>query len=95
MGAEAKVTSKGQITLPAKLRAEFGIEPGDIVMFFRDLDNRPTFKVRRMRRGAVLAHTPWPSPPMTQADLDEGIGRAVMEDFARADAASREGSEGQ
>ena len=89
MGAEAKVTSKGQITLPAKLRAEFGIEPGDIVVFFRDLDNRPTFKVRRMRRGAVLAHKPWPSPPMTQADLDEGIARAVVEDFERADAASR------
>lgn len=93
MGAEAKVTSKGQITLPAKLRAEFGIEPGDIVMFFRDLDNRPTFKVRRMRRGAVLAHAPWPSPPISQAEFDEGIGRAVMEDFARADAASREGSD--
>ncbi len=92
MGAEAKVTSKGQITLPAKLRAEFGIEPGDIVVFFRDLDNRPTFKVRRMRRGAVLAHKPWPSPPVTQEEFDEGIGRAVAEDFERADAASRKRS---
>lgn len=92
MGAEAKVTSKGQITLPAKLRAEFGIEPGDIVVFFRDLDNRPTFKVRRMRRGAVLAHKPWPSPPVSQEEFDEGIARAVSEDFKRADAASRRGS---
>jgi antitoxin PrlF len=94
MDAEAKVTSKGQITLPAKMRAEFGIEAGDVVVFFRDLDNRPTFKVRRMRRGAVLAHKPWPSPPVSQAEFDEGIARAVMEDFARADAASREGSDG-
>lgn len=92
MGAEAKVTSKGQITLPAKLRAEFGIEPGDIVVFFRDLDNRPTFKVRRMRRGAVLAHTPWPSPPVSQDEFDDGIARAVREDFERADAAARKGS---
>ncbi len=92
MGAEAKVTSKGQITLPAKLRAEFGIEPGDIVVFFRDLDNRPTFKVRRMRRGAVLAHKPWPSPPVSQDEFDEGIARAVAEDFERADAAARKGS---
>ena len=92
MGAEAKVTSKGQITLPAKLRAEFGIEPGDIVVFFRDLDNRPTFKVRRMRRGAVLAHKPWPSPPVSQQEFDEGIARAVSEDFERADTASRRGS---
>ena len=91
MGAEAKVTSKGQITLPAKLRAEFGIEPGDIVVFFRDLDNRPTFKVRRMRRGAVLAHKPWPSPPVSQDAFDEGISRAVAEDFERADAAARKG----
>jgi antitoxin PrlF len=37
MGAlSAKVTAKGQITLPAKLRAELGIKPGDRVDFHRN-----------------------------------------------------------
>ncbi len=89
MGAEAKVTSKGQITLPAKLRAEFGIEPGDIVVFFRDLDNRPTFKVRRMRRGAIQPIMKWDGPPLTNEDLDRGIAEAVIEDFERSDRNSR------
>lgn len=33
MFAAAKVTSKGQITLPCKLRNEMGINPGDTVFF--------------------------------------------------------------
>jgi AbrB family looped-hinge helix DNA binding protein len=32
----AKVTSKGQITLPAQLRVELGIKPGDRVDFQRN-----------------------------------------------------------
>jgi antitoxin PrlF len=36
----AKVTSKGQITLPADLRAELGIKPGDRVRFQKNKDGR-------------------------------------------------------
>lgn len=38
--ASAKVTSKGQITLPADLRAELGINPGDRVEFERNANGR-------------------------------------------------------
>ena len=89
MGAQAKVTSKGQITLPASLRAEYGIEPGDLIVFFKDLDDRPTFVVRRMRRGAVKPVKTWQGPPKTDEELNEGIARAVREDFLRADRDSR------
>lgn len=89
MGAQAKVTSKGQITLPAKLRAEFGIEPGDLIIFFRDLDNRPTFKVRRMRSGAIRPIKSWSGPPLGDEELSEGIAEAVAGDFRRADRDSR------
>ena len=33
MTASAKITSKGQITLPASLRKELGLKPGDRVDF--------------------------------------------------------------
>ena len=33
---KAKVTSKGQLTLPAAVRAHFGIRPGDEVHFEED-----------------------------------------------------------
>ena len=89
MGATAKVTSKGQITLPASVRSEFGIAPGDLIFFFKDLNGRPTFKVRRMSRGAIRPILKWTGPPKTDKELNEGIGRAVIEDFLRADRASR------
>ena len=90
MGAAAKVTSKGQITLPASLRSEFDIKPGDTVFFFKDLDNRPTFKVRRMTRGKLRPIVKWHGPPKTDAEINEGIGEAVREDFLRADRVSRD-----
>lgn len=47
----AKVTSKGQITLPAKLRRELGIRPGDSLEFRRNAQGH----VEIMRRGGGLA----------------------------------------
>jgi AbrB family looped-hinge helix DNA binding protein len=95
VGAAAKVTSKGQITLPASVRSEFDINPGDTVFFFRDIDNRPTFKVRRMTRGKLRPMVKWHGPKKTDAELNEGIGRAVREDFLRADRASRSSEESE
>jgi AbrB family looped-hinge helix DNA binding protein len=89
MGAAAKVTSKGQITLPASLRSEMGIEPGDTIFFYTDLNNRPTFKVRRMSRGRIRPLMKWTGPPKTDEELDEGIAEAVREDFLRAERDSR------
>ena len=44
---EAKVTSKGQVTLPLKLRDRLGIEPGDRVVFVEQTDGSFTLRVRR------------------------------------------------
>lgn len=85
MGATAKVTSKGQITLPAAMRAEFGIRPGDYVFFFRDLNGRPTFKVRHMAHEPIRPVKHWPGAAKTDEELNEGIGAAVRDDFIRAD----------
>lgn len=42
----AKVTSKGQVTLPAELRERLGIEAGDHVHFVEQPDGSFTLKVR-------------------------------------------------
>jgi AbrB family looped-hinge helix DNA binding protein len=90
MGAHiAKVTSKGQITLPASVRAEYGIQPGDLIVFYRDLDDRPTFTVRRMSREPLRPLVTWAGPSKTDAEINEGIGAAVVEDFLRAERDSR------
>jgi len=41
---KAKVTSKGQITLPKEVRAKLGLEPGEAVEF---IEERGEFRLRR------------------------------------------------
>ncbi len=50
----AKVTSKGQVTLPKKLRDDLGLLPGDEIEFYLD---GTTYKVRKL----IIENpfTPW------------------------------------
>jgi len=73
MGAIATVTSKGQVTLPANLRAEYDIEAGDQILFFRDLAGRPRFAVRRKRRLAFEPLIKWDGPPVPVAAMDPSL----------------------
>jgi len=50
----ATVTSKGQITLPKEIRDGLGVQPGDRVVFWRDVEGRviveaATVDVRTLR----------------------------------------------
>ena len=46
------VTSKGQITLPVELRAEYGIEKGDKIYFLKGLDGQLEVKIVKPEKGA-------------------------------------------
>jgi|SRR5271163_5064070 len=48
MKCTAKITSKGQITIPAKVRRALGVREGDAVVFEQDGD---TIRVLPMRTG--------------------------------------------
>jgi AbrB family looped-hinge helix DNA binding protein len=73
MGASAKVTSKGQITIPVEIRRIFGIEPGDEVVFFKDLDGQPRFRVRRWQSGPIDPLMVWDGPPVPVEAMDPGL----------------------
>ena len=45
-----KVGPKGQVVIPKDLREEFGIEPGDEVVFWRDRDHVAVQPVHGQRR---------------------------------------------
>jgi AbrB family looped-hinge helix DNA binding protein len=47
MNEQAKITSKGQITVPVKIRKELGVKPGDRIVFEKDGD---TVIVRPLRK---------------------------------------------
>lgn len=82
MSATAKVTSKGQITLPATFRAEHDIQTGDEIVFINDLAGRPTVKVRKWRR---LAFNPEIRPDLAPLDVDAATADGVLADFDRAE----------
>ena len=52
MQKEAKITSKGQITLPKDVRQALGVKPGDKVVFER---NGEEMSVRPVREKSVFA----------------------------------------
>ncbi len=74
---EAKITSKGQVTLPIELRTRLGLEPGDRVMFVEQADG--TFALRA-RSGTfadlrgILSDKVKKRP--TSAEIDQWIDEA-------------------
>jgi len=73
MGASAKVTSKGQLTLPAALRAELDIQPGDEIVFFTHLDGRTGYAVDRRRDRSIPAIARYDGPPLDIRALDPAV----------------------
>jgi antitoxin PrlF len=77
----ATVTSKGQITLPAELRADLDIQPGDRIVFYTTIQGRRGFRVSRPRfgsgQGIVTAERSF-----TLAELDEALTDALAEKYA-------------
>jgi AbrB family looped-hinge helix DNA binding protein len=51
MRSEAKLTSKGQITVPKEIRRALGVEPGDKIAFERNGNN---ISMRRVRPKGVF-----------------------------------------
>jgi AbrB family looped-hinge helix DNA binding protein len=80
---KAKITSKGQITIPAGVRKSMGVKPGEKVAFFEGEDGE--FILRRVGsikdlRGCLAGLV----PPMTIEEMDKAIGEAVTESYLRS-----------
>jgi AbrB family looped-hinge helix DNA binding protein len=78
---EAKVTSKGQVTLPLKLRDRLGIEPGDRVVFVEQADGTFALRVRSGTladlRGLLAGKVEPASDKQIKDWIDEARSRAL------------------
>jgi antitoxin PrlF len=85
---EAKVTAKGQITLPAKLRAKLGVEPGDAVLFSESGDGGFRIETRRKTLGDLTGIIKT-GPAFTSTDfalwLEKARGRGLPRDATEAE----------
>jgi len=86
----AKVTSKGQVTIPSDIREAWQIEPGDQLVFYTGSNGRLNVRVRRPRVGAgrgVIAHD---GSPISRHATGQAVAEAVDLRRKNAARASRE-----
>jgi AbrB family looped-hinge helix DNA binding protein len=71
---KAKITSKGQITLPVELRKALSVETGDSVMFVPEKNGE--FRIRRAPRSILELEgcVPYSGPPVPVEEMKSAIG---------------------
>ena len=82
---EAKMTSKGQVTVPAEVRELFGIKPGDKLLFCTG-ENRGLKIIVKNRRAVEMAGmlaSDALSAPLSIEELGDALGEALGEDDRR------------
>lgn len=82
MTFQARITSKGQITLPVELRSRLGLAEGDSVEFFFDHMGRVCMRARRAGVGALLSSLP-SRRPVYPSD-DEAVAAGILGRDARS-----------
>lgn len=75
----ATVTSKGQLTIPADVRAEFGIEPGHRLYFFKQHDGELGVKLVKMEKGAGAGILKAHAERLKGKSLDDEIAISVAQ----------------
>lgn len=86
----AKVTSKGQLTLPAEIRRELGIDAGDRVMIIMEGTHA---ELRRLEHTVESAFQSIPTPAgLITGDFDDLIEEAMADHADEFVRRMREGS---
>jgi antitoxin PrlF len=81
---EVTVTSKGQITIPAELRAKLNLKEGDQVEFYVDRSGRVLMRPRNLSPTAVFDNAPIGSRNAPNMTDDQAIVAAVLEKDRRS-----------
>ncbi len=83
----AKITSKGQITLPRTVRDQLRVGPGDRVAFRTREDGTVVVEADSADLRDIAARLrPYVDAvgPLTVEQIDDAIGRGIAEDFGRS-----------
>jgi AbrB family looped-hinge helix DNA binding protein len=82
---EAKVTSKGQLTVPVEIRDMFNIKPGDKVVFCTRQGGGLSLIVKNKTLAQVVGilGTPPKNAGLSIEDVDDVIAEALAEDDRR------------
>lgn len=91
MGIEAKITSKGQTTIPVEVRERLGLHVGDKIAFI-EMDQGFLILPRNRPASALFGSlSEYAIPGTTLEDYDHAIGEAISD---HADRSLRKGGAG-
>ena len=81
----AKVTSKGQVTIPVEIRRTMGIQEGDGLLFESPLEDGVRLRLIRRRRitdlaGALPATRSYPGKAAVRAEVGRARGKALLDE---------------
>lgn len=79
----AKITSKGQITIPVAIRRRYQLEPGTHVDFLAEERGPRLLPVRRRRATDFYGVLPATKPYIGRDHIRDIVGRRLGEDLAR------------
>lgn len=75
----ATMTSKGQVTIPADVRAHLGLRPGSRLAFVPTPSGGYEIRVQAASVRDLKGAVPRPAHPVTVAEMDAAIAAAVGE----------------
>ncbi len=81
----ARVTSKGQVTIPVEIRRTMGIKEGDGLLFESPLADGVRLRVIRRRRltelaGALPATRSYPGTAAVRAEVGRARGKELLDE---------------
>jgi AbrB family looped-hinge helix DNA binding protein len=83
--AEARMTSKGQITVPKEVRLRLNLRTGDRVVFVVEDDGTVRLRAANKDISSLRGILPPPKRKATIEQIEESIAKAAVERFLRSD----------
>jgi len=76
--SEARMTSKGQITVPKDVRLKLNLKPGDRVLFIVEDDGAVRMRVANRDISSLAGILPPPKRKATLEEIEESIQRGAI-----------------
>ena len=76
--SEARMTSKGQITVPRDVRLKLSLKPGDRVLFIVEDDGTVRMRALNKDISSLIGILPRPKRAATLEEIEEAIQRAAV-----------------
>ncbi|MFO7818113.1 MAG: AbrB/MazE/SpoVT family DNA-binding domain-containing protein [Thermodesulfobacteriota bacterium] len=70
---QATLTSKGQVTLPKKIREKLGLSAGDQIEFFLEDDQNVRLVLKHVPINQLRGMLPKPAKPVSLEEMDKAI----------------------